>query len=63
MCPPIFGVLLQLHWLYWAYRLEWQGHDVFLQLWMASCVFCVAHFSVAIAIARGVPAAVKLKPA
>ncbi|KAK8969677.1 GPI mannosyltransferase 1 [Platanthera guangdongensis] len=32
----------QLHWLMWAYLLEFKGRNVFLPLWMASILFLVA---------------------
>lgn len=33
----------QLHWLLWAYVLEFRGYNVFLQLWLASLTFFVAN--------------------
>lgn len=32
----------QVHWLGWAYLLEFQGQNVFFQLWTASLVFFAA---------------------
>ena len=32
-------ILGYVHWLYWGYRLEYLGENVFLQLWLASVVF------------------------
>lgn len=29
----------EVHWLYWGYRLEFLGENVFLQLWLAGCLF------------------------
>lgn len=36
----------QLHWLMWAYALEFQGRNVFFQLWMASIAFFLANICV-----------------
>ncbi|GAQ78300.1 mannosyltransferase [Klebsormidium nitens] len=33
----------QVHWLAWAYQLEFEGKPVYLQLWVASLVFFVAN--------------------
>ncbi|KAI5063439.1 hypothetical protein GOP47_0021986 [Adiantum capillus-veneris] len=33
----------QLHWLLWAYALEFRGSSVFFQLWLASLTFFVAN--------------------
>ncbi|KAJ7560044.1 hypothetical protein O6H91_04G111500 [Diphasiastrum complanatum] len=33
----------QLHWLAWAYLLEFQGKNVFFQLWLASIIFFAAN--------------------
>ncbi|XP_024519444.1 GPI mannosyltransferase 1-like [Selaginella moellendorffii] len=35
--------LSQLHWLAWAYLLEFKGRNVFFQLWISSIVFFVAN--------------------
>lgn len=35
MLTPLFDIAsVQVHWLYWAYRLEFLGENVFLQLWV-----------------------------
>jgi len=34
----LFWVVTEVHWLFWAYRLEFLGESVFRQLWMA-CIF------------------------
>lgn len=39
-------VLTEVHWLYWGYRLEFLGENVFLQLWMASIMFFIANINV-----------------
>ncbi|PKA48854.1 GPI mannosyltransferase 1 [Apostasia shenzhenica] len=36
----------QMHWLMWAYFLEFKGRNVFVQLWLASLVFLAANTSV-----------------
>ncbi|MCO5553243.1 hypothetical protein L7F22_006764 [Adiantum nelumboides] len=36
----------QLHWLLWAYALEFEGYNVFFQLWLASLIFFAANVSV-----------------
>lgn len=36
-------VLSELHWLYWGYKLEMLGENVFLQLWAASLLFFLAN--------------------
>ncbi|KAL0912325.1 hypothetical protein M5K25_018289 [Dendrobium thyrsiflorum] len=36
----------QVHWLMWAYLLEFKGRNVFLQLWLASILFLAANTSV-----------------
>lgn len=33
----------QLHWLIWAYALEFRGYTVFFQLWLASLMFFIAN--------------------
>ncbi|CAA6668567.1 unnamed protein product [Spirodela intermedia] len=33
----------QLHWLMWAYLLEFKGKNVFIQLWAASIIFLLAN--------------------
>lgn len=33
----------QLHWLMWAYLLEFKGRNVFLQLWVAGLMFLAAN--------------------
>lgn len=42
----------QVHWLLWAYLLEFKGWNVFLQLWLASIVFLVANTSVLLMLIR-----------
>lgn len=42
MMPGILWVLAQLHWLAWAYLLEFQGKSVHLQVWGASIVMFAA---------------------
>jgi len=37
MC--LLWFVCELHWLYWGYRLEFVGDNVFLQLWGASMLF------------------------
>ena len=37
MC--VLWFVCELHWLYWGYRLEFVGDNVFLQLWGASMLF------------------------
>ncbi|KAH7283344.1 hypothetical protein KP509_34G002400 [Ceratopteris richardii] len=36
----------QLHWLLWAYKLEFQGYNVFFQLWIASLAFFLVNIFV-----------------
>lgn len=36
-------VLAQLHWLLWAYLLEFKGQAVYLGVWMAGVVFLAAN--------------------
>lgn len=36
-------VVTQLHWLFWGYMLEFEGHGVHLMLWWAAAVFLVAN--------------------
>mmetsp|Transcript_33643 Transcript_33643/g.95145 ORF Transcript_33643/g.95145 Transcript_33643/m.95145 type:complete len:399 (+) Transcript_33643:111-1307(+) len=38
-----FWLFSQIHWLAWAYQLEFQGRPFFLPLWAASCVFLCAN--------------------
>ena len=45
-------VLTQLHWLAWAYLLEFQGWGVYLPLWGASCLFLVANAGLMAALLR-----------
>ncbi|CAH9133678.1 unnamed protein product [Cuscuta epithymum] len=33
----------QMHWLFWAYLLEFKGRNVFIQLWIASLLFLAAN--------------------
>jgi GPI mannosyltransferase 1 subunit M len=42
----------QLHWLVWAYLLEFKGKNVFLPLWMASLLFLAANTLVLVMIIR-----------
>lgn len=43
-------VAAQIHWLSWAYLLEFKGINVYVQLWLASIVFLVANTCVLIMI-------------
>ncbi|KAL9267365.1 GPI mannosyltransferase 1-like protein [Drosera capensis] len=36
-------MVAQTHWLMWGYMLEFRGHNVFLQLWLASLLFLAAN--------------------
>ena len=36
-------VIAQLHWLAWAYLLEFQGYSVHLEVWIASLLVLVAN--------------------
>lgn len=48
----------QAHWLAWAYRLEFLGEPVFMQLWIASLLFLACHLAlVAVPAPRSVVAA------
>ena len=29
----------EVNWLYWAYRLEFEGHNTFVQLWLSALLF------------------------
>ncbi|XP_078435268.1 mannosyltransferase family protein [Wolffia australiana] len=42
----------QLHWLMWAYLLEFKGINVFIQLWAASILFLLANAYVLVTIIR-----------
>eukprot|EP00250_Pteridium_aquilinum_P006969 c16781_g1_i1 orf=186-1535(+) len=42
----------QLHWLLWAYALEFQGYNVFFHLWLASLTFFAANVFVLSVIIR-----------
>mmetsp|Transcript_5624 Transcript_5624/g.10659 ORF Transcript_5624/g.10659 Transcript_5624/m.10659 type:complete len:306 (-) Transcript_5624:378-1295(-) len=42
----IFWILSQLHWLFWAYLLEFKGRSVHLILWSASLVFMASNVAV-----------------
>lgn len=39
-------ILSEFHWLYWGYRLEMLGENVFLQLWIASIIFFIANLRI-----------------
>ena len=41
----ILWAMAQVHWLAWAYLLEFQGKAVYLQVWIASIIMCVATVS------------------
>lgn len=41
--PSLLWVLAQLHWLLWAYLLEFQGKAVHLQVWSASIIMLAAN--------------------
>lgn len=38
----VLWAIAQVHWLAWAYLLEYEGRAVYLQLWIASVVMCFA---------------------
>lgn len=38
-----FWIITQLHWLAWAYQLEFKAAEVYFQLWCASLVFFIAN--------------------
>ena len=40
--PVLLWVLAQIHWLAWAYLLEFTGRSVHLQVWVASVAMLVA---------------------
>ncbi|XP_065037298.1 GPI mannosyltransferase 1-like [Musa acuminata AAA Group] len=42
----------QIHWLMWAYLLEFEGRNVFVQLWLASILFLVANTLVLLMLIR-----------
>ncbi|WOL17803.1 hypothetical protein Cni_G26596 [Canna indica] len=42
----------QIHWLMWAYLLEFKGRNVFIQLWLASLLFLAANTFVLLMIIR-----------
>ena len=42
MQPFVIWVVSQLHWLAWAYMLEFQGRAFHLQVWLASLAMCAA---------------------
>ncbi|KAJ9530465.1 hypothetical protein QJQ45_012426 [Haematococcus lacustris] len=58
--PPPRGLLLaagawaaaQLHWLAWAYQLEFQGQTVYLMVWAAGLVFLAANVLVLVQLLR-----------
>jgi len=43
MLPALLWVLAQVHWLAWAYLLEFQGRSVHLEVWCASIVMFAAN--------------------
>eukprot|EP01023_Acetabularia_acetabulum_P046155 TRINITY_DN4725_c0_g1_i4.p1 TRINITY_DN4725_c0_g1~~TRINITY_DN4725_c0_g1_i4.p1 ORF type:complete len:224 (-),score=2.66 TRINITY_DN4725_c0_g1_i4:60-653(-) len=45
-----FWMVMQLHWLYWGYLLEFVGQQVFLGVWLASVTFFIANISLVVAI-------------
>ncbi|MCO5583725.1 hypothetical protein L7F22_037639 [Adiantum nelumboides] len=45
LCVLLWGAA-QLHWLLWAYTLEFRGYNVFFQLWLASLIFFAANVAV-----------------
>ncbi|OMJ95430.1 hypothetical protein SteCoe_1195 [Stentor coeruleus] len=47
-------VLTEVHWLYWGYRLEFLGENVFWELWAASLCFFVANARVLVKLMQGV---------
>lgn len=42
MCMLVWTAA-QLHWLLWAYALEFRGYNVFFQLWLASLLFFIVN--------------------
>jgi len=42
----------QLHWLGWAYLLEFEGRSVYLGVWAAGIVFLVANVAVIVQLLR-----------
>ena len=51
----------QLHWLGWAYMLEFQGRPVFLGVWAASIVFLAANAALLVQLLRSFRAPVSFK--
>lgn len=39
----LFWSLTETHWLYWGYRLEFLGENVFFQLWLSSLLFFISN--------------------
>lgn len=52
----------ELHWLSWAYRLEFLGQDVFLGVWAAGLLFFAANAWVVLSIVRAAARARPLAP-
>ncbi len=53
LCFALAGwAAAQLHWLGWAYLLEFQGRPVFLGVWAASIVFLAANAALLIQLLR-----------
>ena len=44
--------LTELHWLFWAYRLEFLGKNTFLPLWVAGCMFFLANVTIFVQMVR-----------
>ena len=51
----------QLHWLGWAYLLEFKGRPVFLAVWAASVVFMAANAVLLVQLLRSFRAPVSFK--
>ncbi len=51
----------QLHWLGWAYLLEFEGRPVFLAVWVASIVFMAANAALLVQLLRSFRAPVSFR--
>jgi hypothetical protein len=45
----------QVHWLAWAYQLEFQHRDVAVMVWLAGCLFLACHVAVLVQLSRREP--------
>ena len=62
LCFALAGwAAAQLHWLGWAYLLEFQGRPVFLGVWAASLVFLAANAALLVQLLRSFRAAVSFR--